>query len=337
MEDKKGVIGTKFILTLVLVIGIIMYPVDSFAESYVNLDKKSYTIGDKIKISGRVVYEENVPIVIQVRSVSDIVAIKQFFPLKSGSFSTYIDVVGPKWSQSGTYTIIISYGDEKFEKIFSFSTTNTSEKKESEQTRHTQETIQSQKPKSKISISDFPDPMLSPNYYINLYNTDSDFKRLFDTTFPEHKIQELVGYKLTDIPGFPDYNLSPQYYVDRYSNEPRFRVWFDSQFPDKTIYDIVGISEKTRPTMPSWIKQYVQLWSTGEITDSQFTSGITELIQRKILVLSDDIVKTKNSDNNIPSWFKNTATWYSNETITEDDFLLGLQFLIEKKIITIQT
>ncbi|MCV0413086.1 MAG: hypothetical protein K5782_08820 [Nitrosarchaeum sp.] len=313
-----------------------MYPVDSFAESSVSLDKKSYIVGDKIKISGRVIYEENIPIVIQVRSISDMVAIKQFFPLKSGSFSTDIDAIGPKWSQSGSYTIIISYGNEKFEKIFSFSTINTSEK-ESEQTKHTQEIIQSQKPKSKISISDFPNPTLSPNYYINLYNTDSDFKKLFDTSFPEYKIQELVGYELTEIPGFPDNDLSPQYYVDRYSNEPRFRVWFDSQFPDKTIYDIVGMSEKTRPTMPSWIKQYVQLWSTGEITDSQFISGITELIQKKILILSDDIIKTKNSDNNIPSWFKNTATWYSNETITEDDFLLGLQFLIEKKIITIQT
>lgn len=335
MKDKKDVIGMKFILTLVLVIGIIVYPVTSFAESYVSLDKKSYTIGDKIKISGRVVYEENIPIVIQVRSVSDLVAIKQFFPLKSGSFSTNIDVIGPKWIQSGSYNVIISYGNEKFEKIFSVS--NTSEKKEPEQIKHTQETIQPQKPKSKISISDFPDHTLSPNYYINLYNTDSDFKKLFNTSFPEYRIQEVVGYELTNIPGFPDYDLSPQYYVDRYANEPRFRVWFDSQFPDKTIYDIVGISEKTRPTMPSWIKQYVQQWSEGKITDSQFTSGITELIQKKILILSDDIIKTKNSDNSIPSWFKNTATWYSNETITEDDFLLGLQFLIEKKIIMIQT
>jgi hypothetical protein len=54
-------------------------------------------------------------------------------------------------------------------------------------------------------------------------------------------------------------------------------------------------------------------------------------------VLSDEIVKTKNSHNGIPPWFKNTAMWYSNETITEEDFLLGLQFLIEKKIIIIQT
>jgi len=336
MENKKY-LDMRIIFALLSIIGIIVYPVTSFAESSVILDKESYIVGDKIKISGKVFVEENVPIVIQVRSISDIVAIKQFFPLKSGSFSTEFDASGPKWTQSGTYTVIISYGNERFEKTFSFSITKPSEKKEFEQTKQIEEKIQSQKQKSKISISDFPDPTLSPNYYINLYNTDSDFKKLFETSFPGYQIQEVVGYKLTNISGFPDYSLSPQYYVDRYLNEPRFKVWFDSQFPDSTIYDIVGISEKTRPAIPNWIKQYVQLWSTGEITDSQFTSGITELIQKKILVVNDEIVKTKNSHNGIPSWFKNTATWYSNETITEEDFLLGLQFLIEKKIITIQT
>ena len=337
MENKKDIFGMKFIFILFLVIGIITYPVTTFAESSVNLDKKSYTIGDKIKISGRVVFEENAPMVVQVRSISDIVAIDQFFPLKSGTFSTNFDAIGPKWIQSGTYTVIISYGGEKFEKTFSFSTVNKSENNKPEQTKQIQEKIQSQKPKSKISISDFPDHTLSPNYYINLYNTDLDFKKLFETSFPKYKIQEVVGYKLTHVSGFPDYDLPPQYYVDRYSNEPRFRVWFDSQFPDNTIYDIVGMSEKTRPTIPSWIKQYVQLWSTGKITDLQFTTGITELIQKKILIISDEVGKTKNSENIIPSWFKNTAMWYSDETITEDDFLLGLQFLIEKKIITIPT
>jgi hypothetical protein len=150
MEDKKGVFCMRFIFTLFLVIGIIIYPIDSFAESTVSLDKKSYIIGDKIKISGRIVYEENVPIVIQVRSISDLIAIKQFFPLKSGSFSTDIDVICHKWTQSESYTLIISYGDEKFEKIFSVSTTNTSEKKESENNTYSRKN-----PTSKTQIKDF--------------------------------------------------------------------------------------------------------------------------------------------------------------------------------------
>jgi len=330
-----------FILFLLLVL---ICPITVFAEPSIILAKNSYITNDVIKVSGKVVFQENTSLVIQIRSLSDIVAIKQLTPSKSGSFSTSFDATGPKWVESGTYLIIVSYADEKSEKTFEFSTIDTSEKSETKieksqdtKTESIQEKTQPQKPPLKISMLGFPDPTLSPNYYIDLYNTDFDFKKLFDTSFPGYKIQEMVGYAPTHISGFPDPALSPQYYVDRYSNEPRFKIWFDSQFPDNDIFDIVGISEKTRPSIPSWIKQYAQSWSKDEITDSQFASGITELIQRKILLISDDLVKTKNPNSGIPSWFKNTALWYSNDTITENDFLFGLQYLIEKEIIVIQT
>lgn len=319
------------------------YPITIFAEPSITLDKTSYTTDQTIKVSGKVVFQENTSLVIQIRSSSDIVAIKQLTPSKSGSFSTSFDATGPKWAESGTYTIIVSYAGEKSEKTFEFSIINVSEsetkieptqKQEPQKTEPIQDT-QPQKPTLKISMVGFPDPTLSPNYYIDLYNTDSVFKKLFDTSFPGFKIQEIVGYKPTHIPGFPDSALSPQYYIDRYSNETRFKIWFDSQFPDNTIYDIVGISDKTKQSIPSWIKQYAQSWSKDEITDSQFASGIAELIQEKILLINGDIVKTKNQNGSIPSWFKNTALWYSEGVITEDDFLLGLQYLIEKEIIVI--
>ena len=332
----------KLILLLFLVF-VMIYPITVFAEPSIILDKNSYVIDDIIKISGKVVFDENSSIVIQIRSSSDIVAIKQFSPSKSGIFSTNFEATGPKWTQSGIYTVIVSYAGEKSEKTFNFSTVNTTEKKEISKTEQdqevkivkNQENNKLQKPNLKISMSDFPDPTLSPNYYINLYNTDSVFKKLFDTTFPGYKIQEIVGYKPTNVVGFPDPDLSPQYYIDRYSNEPRFRTWFDSQFPDITIYDIVGMSDNTKSSIPSWIKQYTQLWSVGEITDSQFASGISELIQKKILLINDDIVKTTNQNSSIPGWFKNAALWYSEGIITEEDFLLGLQYLIEKEIIVI--
>jgi len=331
----------RFIFILLLVF-VIIYPSTVFAEPSITLDKNSYTLDNTIKVSGKVVFQENMPVIIQIRSSSDIVAIKQFTPSKSGSFSTSFDATGPKWAESGTYIVIVTYAGEKSEKTFEFSRISTSEKNESkiELNKEPQKTEpiqvqQPQKPNLKISMVDFPDPTLSPNYYIDLYNKDSVFKKLFDTSFPRFKIQEIVGYKQTFISGFPDSNLSPQYYIDRYSNEPRFKIWFNSQFPDASIYDIVGLSEQTKPSVPSWIKQYAQSWSKDEITDSQFASGITELIQEKILLINDDIVKTKNQNENIPTWFKNIASWYSEGIITEDDFLQGLQYLIEKEIIII--
>jgi len=330
----------KFIFILFLAFTMI-YPITVFAEPSIILDKNSYSTDDIIKVSGTVVFQQDASLVIQIRSSSDIVAIKQLTISKSGSFSTSFDATGPKWIESGMYVIIVSYAGEKSEKTFDFSTINEFEsetkieKPQDTKTAPIQDNPTSQKPPLKISMIGFPDPTLSPNYYINLYNTDSGFKKLFDTSFPGLKIQEMVGYKPTHILGFPDPTLSPRYYVDRYSNEPRFKIWFDSQFPENTIYDIVGISEKTKQSLPSWIKQYAQSWSKNEITDSQFASGITELIQKKILLINDNLVKTKNQNGIIPAWFKNTALWYSEGIITEDDFLLGLQYLIEKEIIVI--
>jgi len=123
----------KSIFILLLVLGIIC-PTFVFAEPSVILDKKSYTIDDTIKVSGKVVFQENTSLVIQIRSSSDIVAIKQLTPSKSGYFSTSFDATGPKWTQSGQYTVIISYGGEKSEKIFDFSLSDISEKIESNNT-----------------------------------------------------------------------------------------------------------------------------------------------------------------------------------------------------------
>lgn len=326
---RKKVNFMKLLLIFPL-LSLLFFPLSAYAEQAVKLDKTDYLTGDVIKVSGKVDFKENASLVIQIRSVSDIVAIEQSSPSKSGSFSFKFDAVGPKWTQSGIYTIIVSYNGEKMTKTFNFSVAD--KKTPGNESSHIQQNLPS--PKPKVTIAGFPDPSLSPNYYINLYNTDIEFKTLFDSSFPDYQIKDLVGYGQTHVHGFPDNDFSPQYYIDRYNNEPRFKVWFDSQFPNDTIYGIVGVTNEIKSAIPSWIKKYAQMWSDDKITDVQFTSGITELIQKNILVVSDDIVKTKSSGT-MPIWFKNTARWYSDDTITEDDFLLGLQYLIEKGIIII--
>jgi len=320
------------VILLMILVGISFYPITVFAEPTITLDKNSYTLEDSIKVSGRVIIQEDMALVIQIRSPTDIVAIEQLTPTRSGTFSVNFDAIGPKWSESGQYTIIVSYGGEKSQKTFSFS--SYPEKLEPV-TSPIQEPTNYQKPPLKISIANFPDPALSPNYYINLYKTDIDFKKLFDTSFPGFQIRELVGYNPTHIAGFPDFDQSPQSYIERYTNEARFRIWFDSQFPNNTIYDIVDRSERSSTSIPSWIKQYALQWSSGKITDAQFASGITELIHRKILLFDEDIVIAKNTEEYIPTWFKNAAKWYSDGFLTDYEFLSGLQFLIEKEIILI--
>lgn len=300
-----------------------------FAEPFVHIDKSSYVYGDMIKISGIVEYEEGIPIIIQLRSPSDIVVIDQLFPSRSGSFVASFVAEGPKWSASGRYTILVSYQERVVEKNFQFLKTNP----ESHQSEIIKQEVATQKPK--ITIKNFPDPTKSPQYYFDQYKNNQDFKRWFDTTFVGYTIYEIVGYKPTTIVGFPDPQHSPQYYIDRYNNEERFKQWFDAQFPQKTIYDIVGITEKVRTIVPSWVKQYAKLWSNGEIDDRRFIEGVDSLIRLDIIIIDAQMLKQDNDEKIIPSWVKIAASWYGQDMITEEEFLRGIQYLVEKGFILV--
>jgi len=323
----------KLTISLLLVVIVSLFSVNAFAQPYLMLDKTAYSYGGTIKVSGNVEYQDGMFIIIQLRSPSDIVAIDQIFPSRSGKFSATFDAEGPKWQEPGTYTVLVSYQGQKTEKTFQFSKPQPSPT----ETQTTQQPVQEPPslPKPKITIKGFPDPTKSPQYYYDQYNNDVEFKRWFDSTFAGYTIQEVVGYKPTRVVEFPDPSQPPQYYIDRYNNEETFREWFDQYFPEKTIYDVVGVTEQIRTIAPSWVKQYARMWSAEEIDDVYFIERIADLIRQNIIEVNADIVKQDNIDKTIPVWFKRNASWYSQELISEDDFLTGIQYLIEKEIIVV--
>jgi hypothetical protein len=309
-----------------------------FAEPTVHLDKSAYYFGDTIRISGSVQYEEGMAIIVQIRSASDIVSISQSLPKPSGSYVYSLVAEGPKWQQSGTYIVIVSYNEQSTTKTFQFLKPD---EKPVEKTAPVQEkpqtTTEPQEKESppKIIVKGFPDSTIPPQYYYDRYNTEPEFRKWFDSQFPGKTIQEVVGYNPTHVPGFPSPQFSPQYYIKRYENESRYREWFDSQFPGKTIYEIVGISEESQKLVPSWLKQYAKLWSDEDIDDSLFAEKISDLIRQRIITINEELPQINSQDRNIPGWFKNIAKWYSEGNITENDFLVGIQYLIEHRIIVV--
>lgn len=322
----------KLTISLLLVVIGVLFSANALAQPYLLLDKSKYSYGDTIKISGNVEYQDGMFIIIQLRSPSDIVAIDQIFPSRSGKFSAAFDAEGPKWQETGTYTVLVSYQGQKTEKTFQFSKLQSSQIE-----TPTQQPVQepTPPPKPKITIKGFPDPTKSPQYYYDQYNNDVEFKHWFDSTFVGYTIQDVVGYKPTRVAGFPDSNQPPQYYIDRYNNEKPFMDWFDQYFPEMTIYDVVGVTEQIRTIVPSWVKQYAGLWSSEEIDDRRFIDGIADLIRQNIIEVNADITKQDSLDKTIPVWFKRNAGWYSQDLISEDTFFSGIQYLIEKGIIVV--
>ena len=334
----------------------------SFNSSFADVtnfttDKSLYRLGDSIKITGNVVYDSAIPtIIIQIitPSGSGLAHIDSAIPKNDGTFTKTIHAGGPTWNEDGKYTIKISYAGnlEKlidYEEISSNSESNSSESNNSESSnpKPSSSLPDTTIPKSpsltemeseisftenpKMRILGFPSFDKSPQYYIDRYYTEPEYKSWFDSQFPLYSVDDVVGYRTTSIENFPSFDKSPQYYIDRYYTEPEYKSWFDSQFLDKTIYDVLGFSTD----IPDWIKTHAKNWATGDISDSEFMSGLDFMIENKIIVIPGvDYVDSSIDD--VPSWFRNTSHWWANDLISQQEFINSIKFLIQKDIILIE-
>lgn len=88
-------------------------------------------------------------------------------------------------------------------------------------------------------------------------------------------------------------------------------------------------------SIPDWIRNNAKWWSEGEISQTDFISGIQFLIQKDILKVPQTQTTEKTSDN-IPDWVKNNAAWWAEGTVTDTEFINSLQYLMKIGLITVQ-
>ena len=92
----------------------------------------------------------------------------------------------------------------------------------------------------------FVDKTKDPQYYVDRYNNEPNYKEWFDENYSEYdSIYQAVGLEEpVELAPFVDPNLDPQYYVDRYNNEPNYKEWFDENYSEyDSIYQAVGLEE----------------------------------------------------------------------------------------------
>jgi len=307
-----------------------------------------YYEGDTLYVSGSVSSDLDAPgvtIVIFNPSKSTFATVGFTTANSDGSFSTTLQVGGPTWTTYGMYPIQVTSEGSSLEKLIEYSVySKTLPQPESELTFKPESTltpklIPEPTPKHsstfttlKLKIPNFPSLDKSPQYYIDRYNNEPDYKSWFTSQFPFNSINDVVGYKLTSLDSFPSLNKSPQYYIDRYNNEPGYKSWFDSQFLGISIYNILGYEDPV--SVPNWIRNNAELWAAGEISDSTFVTGIEFMLENNIIMISN-ISSGNVSGDKIPDWIRNNAHWWSHNLISEDEFVNSLKFLIQEGIIVI--
>jgi hypothetical protein len=87
--------------------------------------------------------------------------------------------------------------------------------------------------------------------------------------------------------------------------------------------------------IPKWVKNNVDWWAQGLISDDDFVKGIQYLIKEQIIDIPKLPYPSPWMDNNIPSWVKNNASWWADDLIHEDEFIKGIKYLAEKGIIQV--
>ncbi len=187
----------------------LFFPTTTFAIG-LSTDKLDYSYGDPLTVTGQVdTVEEGQFIVLQIinPTQSDIVIADQFLPTSQGSFSKTYPLEGPKLNLDGTYTLKIFYG-EWFESTFQFKTEVTSDSSSESSSNPTTSSdstpepkLQSEEKLKKKSVPDFVDPNKNPQYYIDRYYNEPNYKEWFDRNYPDYTIEEAVGLELkTKLP-----------------------------------------------------------------------------------------------------------------------------------------
>ena len=291
---------TYFLALVFLLLLISIGTTFTFGEVYnFSTDKSLYHNGDQLNISGNISYDPAVPFV----------TIQIFTPNKSnfadfdvvsanpdGSFFATFHVGGPTWTTDGIYPIKITYAGSLEESVEFIKFSDTT-----------------------TSINPEPEISTTPNFEP-------------ESVIVSEPMSNFTTLKFK-IPNFPSLEKSPQYYIDRYNSEPSYKTWFDSQFPRDSIYNILGYDDPV--PMPDWIRNNAEWWAIGEITDSDFVSGIEFMLENNIIMISNVPSSGSVSNEEIPIWVRNNAHWWSQNLISEGEFVNSLKFLIQEGIIII--
>ncbi len=98
--------------------------------------------------------------------------------------------------------------------------------------------------------------------------------------------------------------------------------------------DVFGDISSDLIEIPSWVRNNAGWWSTGQIQDSDFVSGIEFLINEDIILIPAT-QSSQGTSQEIPSWIKNNAGWWADGLIEDVEFVSGIQYLISNGIMTV--
>ena len=138
----------------------------------------------------------------------------------------------------------------------------------------------------KFQIPNFPSLDKSPQYYIDRYNTESDYKSWFDSQFPDISIYNVLGYE--DPVSVPDWiRNNAEWWASGAITDSTFVTGIEFML-DNNIIMIPNIpsGDVSGDEIPDWIRNNAHWWSQDLISEYEFVNALKFLIQEGIIKIN---------------------------------------------------
>jgi len=269
-------------------------------------DKSLYHQEDQLIISGNVSYDPEIPFVtIQIFTPGKLnfADFNTVTTNSDGSFSAVFHVGGPTWSSDGIYTIKVTY-DGNMEKSIEYTESSmTTPKPDPEPpststqeppSTSTQEppSTSTQEPHStfvtlKLKIPNFPSLDKSPQFYINRYNNEPNYKSWLDSQFPDISIYNILGYE--DPISMPTWiRNNAEWWATGEISDSAFVTGIEFLLENNIIMisNISPSGNVSGDEIPAWIRNNAHWWSQDLISDDEFVNSLKFLIQERIIMIN---------------------------------------------------
>jgi len=255
-------------------------------------DKTSYHTDDSIVLSGNVVYDpELFSIIVQIITPSGngMAHVDSIIPKNDGTFTKIINVGGPTWSENGQYKIKVSYGGN-LEKFISYEKTSDYIPPRSQQSNAPIDNPSKNNvidnsfmANPKMLILGFPSLGESPQYYIDRYNNEPEFKSWFDSQLPGKTIYFALGF-FTSVPDW--IKTYAQNWAMGDIPDEEFIYGLNFMLQNKIIvFSDLDDSSPVIDDLPSWFRNTAFWWSNDLISQQEFINSIKYLIQEDIIII----------------------------------------------------
>ena len=243
-----------------------------------------------------------------------------------GHFSTTIHVGGPTWTVYGVYPVQVTSEGSSMEKSIAYkdsspssepspepvtpSSTDSDSSASSEPSNVSESTVtfksvkkseSATEPKSsssssqsgthfttlKLKIPNFPSLDKSPQYYIDRYNDEPNYKSWFDSQFPSMSIYNVLGYE--NPVAVPDWiRANAEWWADEQIDDEAFVTGIEFMIENNIIMisNIPSTENTSTEDIPSWIRNSADWWSQDLISEDEFINSLKFLIQEGIITIN---------------------------------------------------